>query len=139
MSPHIRGQRQGTEIMEQGRANSNSRTSCLAQMKEEGTQVGQKPEMASLVTLSISPYPQTLNLLNPQIWHVSLCQSQVHSDTWDLLHVHLPQWHTSSILKDLTKYFEGQGDGVLQASLTYMRKICFYILQSFQFIVGKIG
>lgn len=71
MRPHIGEWRQGTEIMEQGKANQNSRTLCLTQMKESGTQAGQKPGMAFLVTLSSPYFPNTLNLSNLQSWHVS--------------------------------------------------------------------
>lgn len=61
MSPHIGEWRQGAEIMELGKANSNSRNLHLVQMKEEGTWVGQKPGMEFLVTLSSL---KTLNLFN---------------------------------------------------------------------------
>lgn len=60
MSPHIGGRRQGTEIMEQGRANANSRIWCLAHMKGWGAQVGQKPRMAFLMTLRASTSLQHL-------------------------------------------------------------------------------
>lgn len=60
MSPHVGEWRQGAEIMELGKANSNSRNLYLVQIKEEGTLVGQRPGLAFLVTLSSLTSPRHL-------------------------------------------------------------------------------
>lgn len=70
MSPHVGEWTRGTEIMEQGQANSNSRTLALVQTKEQGTQMGQRPGVASLVTLGSPCFPNTFNLLNLHSWCV---------------------------------------------------------------------
>jgi hypothetical protein len=52
MIPRIGKQRQGTEIIEQGKANSNSRMQCLAHMRLTDTLVGQEPGMATMGILA---------------------------------------------------------------------------------------
>lgn len=80
MSPHIGEWRQGAEIMELGKANSNSRNLYLVQMKEEGTRVGQKPGMAFLVTLSSPISPRHLIC---SIYKAGVCE--LCASSWDAL------------------------------------------------------